>query len=318
MTTALTLIEARKAGMIGPENTLLEVFDQEHPIWPYIKFLPASEGGYSFTREQTLASTAVRGINEGYTADLGVLNPLRENMAIVGGDIFVDNKLIRDYGEGIVSVHQAMKAKHLSHKSGDLFFNGNSISNVKEFDGLKARVPLTTSAAASGQLVSEGNSSGGDALQAATLDIAMKSIRGSNQAWLMTRAMCNVINAGARSTSVLGYVERTLDDVGRPVTKYNGIPIVEIDPVGGVYTSIASDETDGLGAGTACQSIFLASFTTTGVHGIWNGPPTVNMQVPTSSPGRLARIEGDIGMAIKDPYSVVRIAHILVTAAMTA
>ncbi len=318
--SGLTLVEARKAMAIGPEQSLVEIFDSEHPIWAVLPFVPANEGGYSFTREQTLPGTAVRGLNEGYTASQGVLNPLRENMATAGGDIDVDVRLIRDYGEGIVATHQAMKQKSLSHLVGDMFVNGNSLSAPKQFDGLKARLPgLTTSGQVISNLPTSGSpTSGGDPLRATHLDTLFSSVRGPNQVLFMTRAMQNVITAGARNSSVLGYVEYTTDDIGRKIVRYNDTPIVIVDPVGGVYNTIASDEADQNGAGSTAQSIFLASLSTTGMHGIWNGPPTVTMNVPMQDPYRRTRVELDVGMAIKDPYAVARLRNILVTGAMVA
>ncbi len=300
---------------IGPENSLVEVYDSEHPIWAVLPFEMAKDGGYSFTREQSLGDTAVRGLNEGFTASNGVLSPFREVIVPAGGDIDVDVKLVRDYGPGIKAIHQALKAKSLSHEVGDLFINGNSISNPKEFDGLEARLPGVST---SGQVLSEGSTDGGDALQAASLDSLFSMVRGPNQYLFMTRAMQNTITAGARSTSVLGFVTYETDAIGRKITKYNDTPIIVVDPVGGLNASIASDELGGGGSTATAQSIYLASLAPTGVCGIWNGPPIVTMNVPMSTPVERSRIELDVGMAIKDVYSVARLRNILVTAAMVA
>lgn len=292
---------------IGPERTFVEVYGSAHPIWSVLPIETSASGTWAYTLEQDLPSTGFRSLNEDFTDSVGKVNPQVEKVAFAGGDIKVDNALIRMHGEQIVARQMAMKMKSLSHKIGDAVLTGSSISDPESFDGLAQR--LGTSVSTTGQILSEGSTDGGDPLQAASLDTLLSMVPGAN-VLLMSRAMQNIITAGSRSTSVLGYVGFAQDALGRKVTTYNDIPIMLMDPVDSVYQSIAFNELGGSGSTATASSIYACKFAPGYCFGFQTKPPIVTPSVPTSSTYRLGRLEWDFGIAIENPYSVARLRNI--------
>ena len=310
---ALTLVESVKLMEIGPERTYAEVYAAAHPLGAVLPIENAPTGTWAYTLEQDLPTTGFRSLNEAFSESTGKVNPKVEKVAFAGGDLKVDNALIRMHGEGIVARQFAMKAKSLAHKIGDAFVNGNSISDPESFDGLATRLSSTTTA---GQVLSEGSTSSGDPLQASSLDTLLSMVPGATHL-LMSRAMQNIITAGGRSTSVLGYVGYSQDALGRKVTTYNDIPIVIMDPVDAVYTTLAFNETDAAGAGTACASIYACKFEPMYCFAFQTQPIIVTPSAFVEGPYRMGRIEWDVGLAIENPFSVARLRNIS-NAAMVA
>jgi len=292
---------------IGPERTYAEVYAAAHPLGAILPIENAPSGTWQYTLEQDLPTVGFRSLNEAFSESTGKVNPKVEKVAFAGGDLKVDNALIRMHGEGIVARQFAMKAKSLAHKIGDAFLNGNSVTDPESFDGIAIRVG--TSVSSTGQILSEGSTDGGDPLQASSLDTLLSMVPGAN-ALLMSRAMQNIITAGGRSTSVLGYVGYSQDALGRKVTTYNDIPIVIVDPVDSVYASIAFNELGGSGATASASSIYAVKFEPGYCFGFQTQPMIVTPNVPTSDPYRIGRIEWDIGLAIENPWSVARLRNI--------
>lgn len=292
------------------QQALVEIYAAAHPIWAAIPLETVTGGTYTYTREQTLPGIAFRSVNSAFTESTGIVNPLVEQLAFGGGDIFVDAALVRLNGEGVRARQEAMKLKALSHKMGDTFINGNSITTVTEFDGLERR--LGSSVSTTGQILSEGSTDGGDPLQAASLDRLIDMVDEPTHL-IMSRAMRRIITAGARSTSVLGYVTYDVDSIGRKIVKYNDLPILLSDENSSLYTSIDFDEVGGSGSTATASSIYCVSLKPGRCFGIWSGPPKVTRLPDTaagSTPGYGTRFEVDIGMVIEHPYAAARLRNI--------
>lgn len=304
------MVEAAKGMPQGtPSQTLVEVYARAHSIWSAIPFETVQGGAYPYNQEQTLPGIAFRGLNEAFVESTGITNPLVETLAFGGGDIFVDKAIIRTKGPGVRARQETMKLKALSHKMGDVFINGNSLTTPKEFDGIARR--LGSSVSTTGQILSEGATDGGDPLQASSLDALLDLIDDPTHL-IMSKAMRRIITAGARSTSVLGFVTYTTDALGRKVAAYNDIPILLADANGNLFDSIAFNELGGSGTTATASSIYAVSFKVGKCFGIWSQPPIVTQlaEQQTGTPGFMTRFEVDIGMVIEHPRAVARLRNI--------
>jgi hypothetical protein len=63
-----------------------------------LRFIPVPTFTYLYNRQETLGGIAFRGINESYTADTGVVNPLAETLRIFGGIVQTDRQLVNASG----------------------------------------------------------------------------------------------------------------------------------------------------------------------------------------------------------------------------
>lgn len=88
---ALTLIEAAKleSGDVY-RQAVIEMYAGSSDILGALPFTSIAGNAYKYNRESSLPGVGFRGVNEAYTASVGVLNPLTEALVIAGGDLDVD------------------------------------------------------------------------------------------------------------------------------------------------------------------------------------------------------------------------------------
>lgn len=259
----MTLLEASK---LHSGETLragvIEMFARNSDILRVLPFMNITGSSYAYNQEGALPGVAFRGINEAYDESVGVLNPQVEVLRIAGGDADVDKALIDMHGEDVRSTHEAMKIKAMALYIGKKLIKGDSQSNPREFDGLQNR--LTGS-----QLIAAGNTANGTPLSLAKLDELIDAVDFPTHL-LMSKAMARRIAAAARSTAVAGFITFDLDEFGKRVMSYNGIPIitVDVDDVGARVLDFNEAATSGTSTGT---SIYAVNFSDGYCVGLQNG-----------------------------------------------
>lgn len=297
---ALTLLEAAKH-MEGQEvrQAMIEIFASETDllrVWP---FMDIQGNALKYTLEAALPGIAFRGVNEGYNESTGVINPQTESVTIAGGDLDVDNFILDTMGQNQRSSQESMKLKALSHAISHKLIKGDSATDPREFDGLQKRLTGT-------QLIS--NSAGtGAALSLANLDAAIDAVNGP-QYLFMSKALRRLLTVAARTTTVGGNLVQGLDQFGRQIHFYNGLPILEADRNNDVYATLGFNEA-AAGGGSASTSIYVLSFGDNKLTGIQsNGLPKVrDLGELQTKPTKRSRVEWYPGIAIFDPYSASRV-----------
>jgi hypothetical protein len=176
-------------------------------------------------------------------------------LAILGGDADVDAFLQQTYSDpnDLRALVVAAKSKALANKFNDTFFNGDSATNAKQFDGLKKL-------SAGARTMNKG--ANGELLEIDHLDELIDMVKpGMPQVLFMSkRTRRKLSNLRRSSGSVL---ETSVDMFGRRVLTYDGIP-VEVDD------NISDAET--LGTSNDCSSIYAVQFGfQTGLCGLENG-----------------------------------------------
>ena len=119
--------------------------------------------------------------------------------------------------------------------------------------------------------------------------------------------MARKFSAAGRTTSVSGYITYGLDELGRRVTQYNGIPIITVDLDGEGNLILPFTEAATSGTATA-TSIYIVSMGADGLTGLQNGSVDVrDMEELQTSPVYRTRVEWYNGIAIYNGRAATRI-----------
>jgi hypothetical protein len=310
----LTLIEAAKLSKDAYKSGIIEMYAGSSAVLRILPFELIAGNALKYNRESSLPGVGFRGVNEGYTASTGVLNPMTESLVIAGGDLDVDKFIVDTMGADQRSVHEAMKARSLSLAWTAKFFNGDTADDPREFDGLKKRITGS-------QLIAAGTTNGGTALSLAKLDEAIDQTMNPSVIF-MNKAMKRLFNTAGRSSTLGAQINIEKNDFGYPITYYAGIPIetVDLDNEGNeIITNTEATYTSSAWGGTATgTSIYLVSVGSDMLTGIQNGGMDVrDLGELQTSPLYRTRIEWYNGIAIYNGRAVTRLGSIS-TGAITA
>lgn len=299
---ALTLVEAAKLAYEEGKTKLAEViiqYAESSGVLENLPFKDISGNALAYNVEETLPGIGFRGVNEAFSESTGVVNPQVETLAIAGGDLDVDNFNMQTGGEGVRTAHERMKVKALSLSWTNAFINGNSVTDPKEFDGLKTRLTGT-------QLVSAGTTAGGDALSLDKLDELIDQVDEPTHL-IMNKTMRRRLTAASRNTGVGGFITHEMNDFGKKIDAYQSLPIIVLQEDNNKNLILPFTEA-GEGGGTTASSIYCVSFDEMGLTGIQNGGIDVrDLGELDSKPVMRTRVEWYAGLAVLQPKSAARL-----------
>lgn len=299
----LTLYEAAKQFDTDlKRQAVIEMFAGSTELNSILPWMDLPGGSYSYNQEAKLPNVGFRGINEGYTASIGVINPQVETLKIAGGDLDVDKALIKMHGAGVRTTQEAMKVKAFGQTITDAFINGDSSDGVS-FDGLRRRVTGYQLLAANEDIPGVSG-----ALSLATLDEAIDRVQGATHL-LMDGRMRNLLNRAARA-NVGGEILWGTDSFGKRIAYYNDLPIVIVEENNHGNRILDFNEV-GPDAAANTGSIYVAAFGEGKIKMIQNGVMEVtDLGEITDKPVLRTRVEWLVGMAIENGKSVARVAGI--------
>jgi hypothetical protein len=246
---ALTLVEAAKIAQNEGKDVkaaVISMFARASDILQVMPWKNINGNAYGYNREGVLPGIAFRGVNQGYTASEGIINPLTESLRICGGDLDVDTFLVRTLGAQVRSAHEELKVKALSAELTRVLIKGNSESDPREFDGLQRRI-------AGAQLIANGATDGGNAMSLGKLDEAVDACASPTHI-IMSKAVRRLLTTASRSAALSGFLEQSSDAFGRPVMMYNGLPILVPYSDNGGTEPIAFDEVGSTGSTATATS----------------------------------------------------------------
>lgn len=302
---ALTLREASKEAFDNGETlraAIIKQFAEKSDILDAMGFMNISGNAYRYNQEAALPGIAFRGVNEAYTPSTGVINPQVEPLFIIGGELDVDNFILDTEGPAGRQRQESMKVTAMSADVTRAILGGDNSTEPREFDGFKRRV-------IGDQLISNGSTNGGDALKLTKLDELIDSVNQPTHL-IMNRSMKRRFIAAWRSTTtgIGGTIFQDKDEVGRTVTRYNGIPILTGYAPSRHTAILPYTETGAGGATATATSIYCVSFREDGVTGIQNGGIRVrDLGELQSEPKRRTRVEWYPGLAILDGFAIGRL-----------
>ncbi len=310
---ALTIIEASKLNSGDVVRTaIVEMFARNSDILRALPFENIAGNALKYNREDVLPGVGFRGVNEGFTESVGVLNPITESLVIAGGDLDVDRFIIQTMGANQRSVQEGMKIKALAHRWTKTFLKGDSATEPREFDGLQRRIPVGSS-----QLIDAGATSGGDALSLFKLDTLISKVDSPTHL-IMNKAMSLRLTQASRNSSVMGDVSFTLNNLGQRVMTYNGLEILQVEDDETGTPILPFSEANPGGGSAASTSIYAVQLGDGGLIGIQNGEiSTRDLGELESKPVLRTRIEWFTSIAIFSGRSAARLRGIK-DAALTA
>lgn len=298
---AMTLFEASKrVSAEVKRGAVIEMFARNSQLVAAMPFEDIPGGSYSYDLEAKLPGVGFRGVNEGYSETTGVIAPQVEVLRFVGGDLDVDKALIKTRGAGIRATEEAMKVKTLALHIADRVINGDSVSDPREFDGLRRRVvgpqlfPANLAAP-----------SANSPLSLEALDAALDQVDGPN-ALAMNKAVKRKLKKAARA-NLGGDIRIEKNDFGFSIEMYDDYPILIVDYNEKGQRSIDFNEV-GPGGGSTSTSLYVLHLGDSHVMGLQNGTMEVaDLGEIDAKPVLRTRLEWIVGMAVMHGRAVARI-----------
>jgi hypothetical protein len=304
----LTQLEAAKTERDPARLAVIRELTEDD-LLRVVPFQNVEGEGVFYDKEEEYPSIQFRGLNEGYETSYGVLNPQSERLKIMGGDCDVDTAIIDMRGPDTVAQQVQMYVRSIRMNFADYFVNGDETTDIRSFDGLKRRIPASSSQA--------NNMNGPLSLFALDEAISAADAMGGSKVLLMNERMKNRLTQASRNTNVGGYITATLDEFGREVLRYNGLPIVTVK-TNAKNQAIMPFGEDG-GSTTSIYCVAFGDLLTTGLQGRARGQFGISVRAMgevQDNPVDRTRIEWYCGMAIYNGRSVSRLYGITDAAAV--
>ncbi len=247
---ALTLAEASKLSNDILLQGVVETIVKESPVLQVLPFVEIVGNGLTYNQEKTLPDIDFYDVGDTWTESTPTFDQKTANLKIMGGDADVDNFLkatrsnIQDLEASVVE----LKAKALKNKFEDIFIYGDSVSNTKQFDGLRKLINTGT---AGSQVIAAGAS--GATLTLSMLDQLIDAVKGGKpDILLMSRRSRRKINALVRASG--GMMESNRDNWGNFVQYWDGVPIAVSDWI--LDTHVVASSVETAITGGTCSSIY--------------------------------------------------------------
>lgn len=260
----ITLVEAMKHNEGDVVRAgVIEMFARASDVLRVMPFRDIPGGSYHYTQEGSMPGVGFRGVNQTYTESTGIVNPQVEVLRIAGGNLDCDRAIIKMHGPGARSWQEFAKVKALALFLQKKLIKGDSLVDVREFDGLQNRITGS-------QLIEAGTTDGGDALSLLKLDELCDAVDDPTHL-IMSKAIRRLLSAAARTTTVGGFIVWEKNEFGKKIAFYNELPILltDIDETGSRVLDF--NEVGGTGATATATSIYCVAFGEGMLMGLQNG-----------------------------------------------
>lgn len=238
---------------------VIETVVKESSLLNHLPFMQVTGTAVTYSREATMPAAAFYEPGDTWAEATPTFSQHTAHLAILGGDADVDNFLQATYSDAndIEAEVIANRAKAVAHAFSDSFFNGDTGTNPKSFDGLHTLIPAS-------QTISAG--ANGAALTLDMVDELIDRVRpGKPELLFMSKRSRRKLKDLRRSSGSV--LETSINQFGQQVEMYEGIPIVVDDFISDTRT---------LGSGSNLTSIYAVKFGQgAGVLGLEHGDITV-------------------------------------------
>ena len=256
---ASTLMDAAvSAGASRFERGITKLFMQESPILEDISMKKIDGRTYDYRQELALPTVQWRAVNQAYTESTGVLRPMIERLSILGGEVKVDNFIVKTQPSGNGAIDEkatqfAMKAQSASNEFDRVFFEGDDLVDVNQPMGMRRRLGGNQVLAVA---------AGGGTLTLALLDQLIDLVPFPNRKLYMNRTLRRKITALVNAVGGSILISEERDSFGRQQKRYNDIPIRIVETKGDASPRSASTRTPATRSPTARRSTASRSATT--------------------------------------------------------
>lgn len=304
MPTAVTVGEAKKVTKDTARKGILEIIEQNAPIVSALPWTPVDTMEYTFFREGELPSAGSRNINAGYTPSTGSIEKIGIPLKIIGGEFDIDQFLLDQAGDiddlfgRQMSLRQKANAFHVE----ELIFEGNSLTTISAFDGLRTLI-------SGGQLHT--HSATGAVISLASLEAALDLVPGATHLWMNRTLRTDLLGILNDPTSGSGHPRvhyPGMDDMGKPVEMYGAARIMVVERMDDGSTILAFDEDPG-DSTSDTASIYVARVADDAFHGCQGkrGPAdSREIGEDWDEPRRKGRAEWYVNIAVEHPRCVCR------------
>lgn len=256
---ALTMTEAAKLTQDMLLRGVIETIISESWLLNYLPFETILGNAVTYNQEATLPTATFYSVGDTWTEDAPTFAQKTAKLAILGGDVDVDNFLQQTYANpnDLAAAAVAAKAKAVGRKWSDTFWNGDVNADPKAFDGIHK------SLAAGQRYKAAANNANGGQMTLDDLDYMIDLVKpGKPDALFMSKRTRRKLKTLRRSAA--NVMEVDIDRFGQRVEYYDGIPIVVDD-------YILDTRTVGTQTGTAGTIYALQFGYQRGVIGWQNG-----------------------------------------------
>lgn len=311
----ITLPEYAK-GLDDPlSRGMIQQFSETSDILQALPFKSVMQGRNVFDRNTALPAMQFRALNEEPDISHGESEEFQDHCAPISGLLEVDRLKKKRYGERQMSLDmqgQMIKASELWTQT---FFDGDTSSNLREFDGMKKRLTDEGTGSIDGtdkrsRLLVNNTGVGGGPLSLSQLDIAIR--RTSRPTHLIMSPLMQVKFIQAmRDINLTGHVIHMEQEGGNPVLYYGKLPMLTGYDVSETDDILPFDEVAFGGGPAQCTSVYVVSLREDGVCGIQTSPFEV-LPVGHTDRGIFYRnlAEWDSGITIQDKFSALRVSSI--------
>lgn len=315
--TLITLPEMAK-GMTPVSGGLIRQFADETDFMSILPIKTVAQGRNVFSRETALPAVDFRAINQESEISHGAQEEFQDVCAPLSGLLEFDRIALKRYGETRHGEYLIRQAAAGSRKWGDVFITGDTTTNIRQFNGMKARLKAVGSGSTSvdgsnddSRLLANSQASGGGALSLGMLDIAISLVAKPN-CIIMPRKLRTRLVAASRNTSVTGFVVHNEMEQGKMVTRYGagGLPIYCGYEVSKGSSFLPFNEVAYGGGAAVTSSIYVLSLRSDGICGIQTSAPEI---IPVDTDRGVFKrdlFEWDAGVSMEDAYSGIRLSSV--------
>ena len=247
---ALTLAEASKLSTDMLLQGVVETIIKDSPVLQQLPFIEIVGNGLTYNQEKTLPTIDFYDVGDTWVESTPTFEQKTANLKIMGGDADIDNfiKATRSNLQDLEAAVIELKAKALRDKFEETFIYGNSVTNAKQFDGLRKLINTTT---ASDQVIAAGAT--GATLTLSMLDELIDAVKGGKPGMLlMSRRSRRKTNALVRAAG--GMMDTDRDTWGNFIQLWDGIPIGVNDWI--LDTHVVTGGIETATTGGTCSTIY--------------------------------------------------------------
>lgn len=229
----ITLEQAKATMQTKLEQTAVDEFRRQSFLLDQLTFDNAVSPGtggsrltYGYTRLKSPSTAQFRNINEEYTPDEALREPVTIDLKIFGGAFEID-RVIQDTSGQLNEAQFQMQQKIIgaSNLFHDTVINGDSAKDGKSFDGLDVALTGTDTEINTDGLVDLTDPSIDKFALLDSIDQLLAELDGRPSVLMGNSRLIMRIKAAARRA---GYLSQTEDAFGRKVDSYDTIPLIDL------------------------------------------------------------------------------------------
>jgi hypothetical protein len=270
---------------------------------------------YGYTRLNSQPTADYRAINSEYTPAEVTKVRATVDLKPLGGSFQIDRVLHGIAAAAETALQMSQKIKAANAFFSDQVINADSAVDADGFDGLSKILTGTTTEYLP---LSNGVTTGYIDLTTVDTKAEALAVMMHIDAWLgLLDGTPDAIFGNRKTIALLKYVaawadmiDKTTDSFGRPVSRYNGIDLVDLGDKAGSSNPVigtATRDTDGAGGGgniTGLSDLYAVRFGLDGFHGVsMAGRPLVQQWMPdftTSGAVKTGEVEmGPVAVVLK-------------------